>query len=59
MKSGNTRAETDLDEHELLHGLHPLQQHDTRLKGSTQVLVACVRVTNCVETIKVLSHFVA
>lgn len=41
---------TDLDEHELLHGLHPLQQHDAGLKGSTQVLVACVRVTDCVES---------
>lgn len=23
------RENADLDEHELLHGLHPLQQHDT------------------------------
>lgn len=37
---------TDLDEHELLHGLHPLQQHDTGLEGSTQVFMAGVRVTD-------------
>ena len=39
-----------LDEHELLHGLHPLQQHDTGLEGSTQILVACVRVSHCNNT---------
>lgn len=43
---------TDLDEHEPLHGLHPLQQHDAGLEGSTQVLVARVRVTNCTGTTK-------
>lgn len=41
---------TDLNEHKLLHGLHPLQQHDTRLEGSTQVFMASIRVTDCQET---------
>lgn len=50
--------ERDLDEHELLHGLHPLQQHYTGLKGSTQVLVACVWIPNCMETKPVITHFV-
>lgn len=37
----------DLDEHEPLHGLVPLQQHDPRLESSTQILVARVRVSHC------------
>lgn len=37
---------TDLDEHKPLHGLIPLQQDDARLQRSTQVLVACVRVSH-------------
>lgn len=44
------KSKTNLDEHELLHRLHPLQQHDTGLKGSTQVLMSCVWVTYCMET---------
>lgn len=43
-------SKTDLNEHKLLHGLHPLQQHDTRLEGSTQVFMACIRVADCQET---------
>lgn len=41
---------TDLDEHEPLHGLHPLQQHDAGLERPTQVLVSRVRVPHCTET---------
>lgn len=39
--------DTDLDEHEPLHGLVPLQQDDPRLKSSAQILVARVRVPHC------------
>lgn len=38
---------TDLDEHEPLHGLIPLQQDDPGLQRSTQILVARVRVSHC------------
>lgn len=49
------RAQTDLNEHELLHRLHPLQQHDARLERSTQVLMSRVRVTDCRETKPLIS----
>lgn len=38
---------TDLDEHEPLHGLIPLQQDNPRLQRSTQILVACVWISHC------------
>lgn len=39
--------DTDLEEHEPLHGLVPLQQDDPRLQSSTQILVARVGVSHC------------
>lgn len=43
------RAATDLNEHKLLHGLHPLQQHDAGLKSPTQVFMPRVWVTHCMD----------
>lgn len=39
--------DTDLEEHEPLHGLVPLQQDDPRLQSSTQILVARVGISHC------------
>lgn len=39
--------DTDLEEHEPLHGLVPLQQDDPRLQSSAQILVTRVGIPHC------------
>lgn len=46
MCGGSFKFKAYLDKHKPLHGLIPLQQDNPRLQRSTQVLVACIRISH-------------